>query len=406
MPFFKRSSCSPTNSKGAVPVHRDFPDLSARLKRSCYPLSCICSLLHEMDVWSCYFSPYDDSLMVTCGDGAIGFWNLETQTPLRVIHGEPGYSTASFSPDGRNLTLAFSDNLIRVTTVDLDKPKSKSFKKPHNVVFGNFVRSCHYSPTQPSERLVSVSLDSELRLWNVNKRKILASINVCDFYEDPEANKSWSHVEAPGDRYRPGVWSVAYSLDGASLAVASSCGTVYILHSETLQLKRALKGHEGDVYQCVFSPRRNDVLLSSSKDGTVRIWDTESSMCRQVCETGFPVKCCTLSHDGSMLAAGGDASQVAVLNPENGSTLFTLDLDDESFSNSVTCLVFTKNNRQLAAAYSDKMVRIWQIPHRLNLAHTVRLYLRTILSDEQITSLPLPSKLKMYLCYQFHDGRQ
>jgi WD40 repeat protein len=359
-----------------------------------------------MDVWGCFFSPHDDSLMVTCGDGAVGFWNLETQTPIRVMHGEPGFSTASFSPDGCHLAFAFSDNIIRVTTVDLEKPKSKSFKKPHTLAFGNLVRSCHYSPTQPSERLVSVSFDSELRLWNVSKRKVLASINVSDFYEDPEANKSWSHVGAPGDRYRPGAWSATYSSDGASIAVASACGTIYIINSETLQLKSTLKGHEGDVYQCVFSPRRNDVLLSSSKDGTVRIWDVESKMCKQVCETGFPVKCCSLSHDGSMLAAGGDSPQVAVLNPENGSTLFTLDLDDESFSNAVACLAFTRNDRQLAVAYSDKVVRIWQLPHRLSLAHIVRLYLRKILLEEQINLLPLSSKLKTYLRYQFDGGRQ
>lgn len=406
MAFFKlfsRKSSKAKHSRDAAPVHRDFPDLSAGLKRPCYPRSCICTLPHDMDVWGCLFAPHDDSLLVTCGDGAIGFWNMKTQEPVRVMNGEPGFSTASFSPDGHYLTFAFGDNLVRLTTVDLAKPKSKTFKKHHDLVFGNFVRSCHYSPTQPSERLVSVSWDSELRLWNATKRKLISSINVCDFYEEPEANKSksWSHVEAPGDRYRPGVWLVTFSPDGDSLAVASACGTVYILHSETLELKTALKGHEEDVYHCSFSPRCSDVLLSSSKDGTVRIWDVPSATCRRICETGFPVKCCALSHDGSMLAAGGDTSQVAVLSPENGATLFTLDLDDESFGNSVTNVSFTKSDRQLAAAYSDKKVRVWQLPHSLNLAHAVRLYLRGTLSNEQISSLPLSSKLKKYLTYQF-----
>ncbi|XP_062512950.1 uncharacterized protein LOC134188770 [Corticium candelabrum] len=394
----KTSATKAKHSRGTPSIHRDFPGFSAR---PCYPLSCICCLTHDMDVWSCSFAPYDDSVLVACGDGLIGFWNLTTQSPIKVMNGEPGFSTASFSPDGQNLAFAFGDNLVRVTTVERGTSKSKTLKKAHDLVFGNFVRSCIYSPTQPSERLASVSWDSEVRIWSLSKRKALASVCVCDFYEELEANRSWSHVEAPGDRYRPGVWMLTYSPDGNSLAVASSCGTVYLLQSETLELKVALKGHEGDVYHCVYSPRCSDVLLSSSKDGTVRIWDTVSATCKRVYETGFPVKCCTLSNDGSMLAAAGDTAQVALLNPENGSTLFTLDLEDAAFSNSVSSLVFTRTDLQLAASYGDKKVRIWQLPRRLSLAHTVRLYVRKIVPDEKIKLLPLPLALRMYLMYKF-----
>ncbi len=73
--------------------------------------------------------------------------------------------------------------------------------------------------------------------------------------------------------YRPedSPSAVAYSDDGAFLAVGWRSGLIELYWAGTKDLLRALEGHRGPVERLLFTAG-NQLLLSSGQDGTIRAW--------------------------------------------------------------------------------------------------------------------------------------
>ena len=91
---------------------------------------------------------------------------------------------------------------------------------------------------------------------------------------------------------------------------------------------------------------------------------------------------------------------------ENLDTLFELNAHTQPegyrtrFQNTeVCCLAFTRTCQQLAAAYRDGRVRLWQLPKIISLKHLCRLSLIKNIPANKIPLLPLPCTLVRYLLF-------
>ena len=151
------------------------------------------------------------------------------------------------------------------------------------------------------------------------------------------------------------VWSVAFSPDGGTLASGSGDGTVRLWDALTGAHLRILEGHTDWVRSVAFSPD-GGTLASGSGDGTVRLWDALTGAHLRTLEghTGW-VYSVAFSPDGGTLASGSGDGTVRLWDALTGAHLRTL----EGHWGSVYSVAFSPDGRTLASGSFDDSVLLW-----------------------------------------------
>ncbi|MCC5642364.1 serine/threonine protein kinase [Nostoc sp. CHAB 5824] len=132
-----------------------------------------------------------------------------------------------------------------------------------------------------SHTLASASDDKNIKLWNLNTKKVLANLS--------------GHSQA--------VKSVTFSPDGQILATASDDKTIKLWQVETLEEICTLLGHSHAVKSVAFSPD-GEILASGSWDKTIKLWDINTGT--EICTiTGhqLQVNSVAFSPQGQLLAS-------------------------------------------------------------------------------------------------------
>ena len=165
----------------------------------------------------------------------------------------------------------------------------------------------------------------------------------------------WDLPEGAKARLGKGTaYHIAYSPNGALLAVASSIG-IWIHDAQTGQEIDLLTGHTASVRSVAFSPDGR-TLASGSKDNTIRIVDMQTRTLRKVLigHTGA-VSNVAFSADGKVLASGSSDSTICLWNMETGTRLKTLTGHTET----VLSVSFSADGKVLASASKDSTMRLW-----------------------------------------------
>jgi len=128
----------------------------------------------------------------------------------------------------------------------------------------------------------------------------------------------WDAALVTLEGHRSAVNSVAFSPDGKRIASSSCDGAVKLWDSESGELRTTLEGHSdsdkpvnllkghfrNSVNSVVFSPD-DKRLASGSQNGTVKLWDTNSGQLWAMLTTcGGSVNSVAFSPDGKLLALG------------------------------------------------------------------------------------------------------
>ncbi len=181
--------------------------------------------------------------------------------------------------------------------------------------------------------LASASSDETVRLWDAETGQLRITL---------EGHKNGSN-------------SVAWSPDGRSLASAGDDETVRLWDAETGQLRITLEGYKNWVTSVAWSPDGQS-LASASADTTVRLWDAETGQLRIILEghKGW-VNGVAWSPDGRSLASASDDETVRLWDAETGQLRITL----EGHVDGINSVAWSPDGRSLASANDDATIRLW-----------------------------------------------
>ena len=260
------------------------------------------------------FSP-DGKILASAGS-KLRLWSADTGELLNADHNDLGsIDHLAFSPDGK--TLASSDGWSRAVHLwDVGTSTIQKKLKGHK----SKIRGIAFSPD--GKLLVSVSPEA-MRVWDVNTGTEL---------------KSFPSLQ---DKHAQLVPS--------------------ILKSKELK-KAYLPNRRDDVHSVIFSEDAKHIV-STSKDGSLHIWNAESGRYQSSFSLGAHsdlVNVLAFSEDGKYLASNdGFEERIRVWNVENGTQHAILTPGQGDFLNPVRELTVSQGIKKVAGRDYEGTIRIW-----------------------------------------------
>ena len=299
-------------------------------------------------------------------------YNLPAGAMKRFNQGVSVY-TIAFSPDGS--LLASGGNNNKIILWDTENKTELTTFRGHT----KSVMSVVFSPD--GQLLASASHDGYVRLWSVSSRRSLPSlfhggwVRAIAFSPD-----SKTIVSGGGDQigsialwdvtnsrrikefsgHRDIVESIGFSPDGQMLVSTSRDRTVKLWDVGSQKIFNSLTKHKNVVYDIAFSPN-GDMFATSSNDNTIKLWDTSS---RETIEdyriSGGDIRALALafSPDGKYLAYACTDYTVRLW-----SVVERKETKLRGHDGVVTSVVFSPDGKTLASGSHDRTIILWKLSH-------------------------------------------
>ncbi len=210
---------------------------------------------------------------------------------------------------------------------------------------GHTGRLLRVSFTPDDSRVISVSTDKTVRLWDV------ASGETVSILRPPIAT---------GDNGDLGAGAISH--DGKYVAVGGTFpGTysffpaIYLVSLDSGRIEQILEGHLNRISTLEFSPD-GEQLASGSFDRTVRLWNVKSGDCVRVLERQANwISNLAYSPDGQFLATGCANETASIWSLATGEKLRDL----RAHSAPLTALAWSPDGKTLATAGADRFFCLW-----------------------------------------------
>jgi len=308
-------------------------------------------------VESVAFSAY--GTLATSDDGTIVLWDVANPADPVALGLIPTGSTdavesVAFSPDGRTLAAGIDNGAIQLW--DIADPEDPEELGPPLTASTDTVYSVAFSPD--GRTLASGNDNSAVRLWSLPRTALTASIY--------------------------SVFSVAFSPDGRTLAtggtggIDGTDGAIQLwdvadpAHPQALGPPLTADSTAG-VFSVAFSPDGR-TLATGSGDGTIQLWDVADPAHPQALGPYLPddstaaVESVAFSPDGRTLATGGTGGNDATIQLWNVADpahprAFGPPLTTGSDGDYVESVAFSPDGRALATGDENGRVQLWDVAH-------------------------------------------
>ena len=294
---------------------------------------------------------------------------LESQlVPASTIRADGEMFYASFSPNGKWVVTAASDNAARVWDARTGEPVSEPMRHDDKI------RSVCFSPD--GNRVLTASWDKTARIWEAETGKsvgqpmrhdlwvnsacfspdgnfvVTAAWDACAMVWDAKTGKP---VSAPMGHHDQ-VCSANFSPDGKWVVTASEDRTARVWDARTGKPVSKPMSHMEIVFSASFSPDSKRVVTASG-DGSAQVWDAA---------TGDPLGE-RMQHGGAVLSASFSPDGKCVVTASNDKTALVWEASTGSpmgvpmrHDAAVLSASFSSDGRRVVTASKDKTARVWE----------------------------------------------
>lgn len=310
------------------------------------------------------FAPNHQAVAVASWDSTARIFPLTASRNRTITKGSSPMKMARFSADGQTIVSIEQNGTVHIDPVDKSNVSGTSVElegEHHNLApnamlvayatekgmvhihkvgstTADDVLEGHEGPLQrihfsrQSDKVLTVGADKTVRLWDLasHQGRILGTTK---------------HL----------VRSVAFSFDGANVAIGENYGLVRVFPTAGGP-ERTFDGHVGQVQALTFLPN-DQQFVSGGQDHKLRFWDLQQGLLRTIDASGMGITQLLASRDGTTLYSLGMESTIRRWNAETGEALPVM----RGHRAVVTRIDLSPEGLRMISTGSSGDIRLWDL---------------------------------------------